>query len=319
MLGNIKRYLVGQPLTTDRVSHERLSKKKALAIFSSDALSSVAYATEAILIVLVTAENVQNALPWTWLISIVICVLLTILIISYRQTIGAYPGGGGAYTVCKENLGENAGLIAAASLIIDYILTVAVSIAAGTAAVTSAFPQLHPHAVLISNVAIVILTLANLRGIRESGSIFAFPTYVFIFSLIGMFVWLGYISFMQPPTASVSLAPHSSQGVGLWLVLVAFANGCAALTGVEAISNGVTAFKAPEQDNAKTTLVWMGLTLGILFLGVSYFAHVYSVLPNEQETVVSQLARHLNSPFFYYLIQVSTAAILFLAANTKLQ
>src|ERR1700733_7484705 len=156
MLTNIKRFLVGKPLATDRACHERLSKKKALAVFSSDALSSVAYATEAILIVLVTAQNMNNALPWTWFISITICVLLTLLILSYRQTISAYPNGGGAYTVCKENLGENAGLIAAASLIIDYILTVAVSIAAGTAAVTSAFPSLFPHAVLISNFAVLI-------------------------------------------------------------------------------------------------------------------------------------------------------------------
>ncbi len=314
---SIKRLLVGRPLSTDRVAHERLSKKKALAVFSSDALSSVAYATEAILVVLVTAQNINNALPWTWIISITICVLLTLLILSYRQTISAYPNGGGAYTVCKENLGENAGLVAAASLIIDYILTVAVSIAAGTAAVTSAFPNLNPHAVLISNFAILILTFMNLRGLRDSGNFFALPTYIFIFSIVGMFIGLGFSSITHPTEVSVSLAPHNYQGVGIWLILIAFANGCTALTGVEAISNGVTAFEHPEQDNAKTTLVWMGLILGTLFLGISYFSHVYSILPKDDETVVSQLARHLNNSFFYYLIQISTALILFLAANTS--
>jgi amino acid transporter len=171
--------------------------------------------------------------------------------------------------------------------------------------------------VLISNAAILILTVMNLRGLRESGSVFAFPTYVFIFSMFGMFAWLGFSSFHQPHEVLVSLAPHTYEGVGIWLIFVAFANGCTALTGVEAISNGVTAFKHPEQDNAKTTLVWMGLILGSLFLGVSYFAHVYSILPNDQETVISQLARHLNNPFCYYLIQTATALILFLAANTS--
>jgi len=315
---NIKRLLVGEPLTTDRVSHERLSKKKALAVFSSDALSSVAYATEAILFELMAAQSIPNALPWTWVISITICILLVILIASYRQTISAYPNGGGAYTVCKENLGENAGLVAAASLIIDYVLTVAVSIAAGTAAVTSAFPSLLPHRVLISNAAIFILMSMNLRGIRESGSILSIPTYVFVFSMLAMFIWLGVTSAGGAiPASSYSLAPSGLHGVGLWLVLVAFANGCTALTGVEAISNGITAFKQPEQQNAKTTLVWMGTILATLFLGVSYFAHVYGITPKDTETLVSQLARHLNNTFAYYLIQAATAGILFLAANTS--
>jgi amino acid transporter len=317
MWASAKRFLVGQPLSNEAVSHQRLSKKKALAVFSSDALSSVAYATEAILAILVTAKDPGAAVPWTWPLSISIVALLGILVLSYRQTISAYPGGGGAYTVCKENLGDNQGLIAAAALIIDYILTVAVSIAAGTAAVTSAFPELTEHRVLISVVAIFILMLMNLRGIRESGTVFSIPTYIFIFSIFGMFIWLGAVSHGVPLEHSVALMPHGLQGIGLWIVLVAFANGCTALTGVEAISNGVTAFRHPEQHNAKVTLVWMAVILASMFLGISYFAHLYGILPKDDETVISQLAHHLNNPTAYYTVQAATAAILFLAANTS--
>jgi amino acid transporter len=201
--------------------------------------------------------------------------------------------------------------------LIDYILTVAVSIAAGTAALTSAYPGLYPHRVLISNAAIFILMVMNLRGVRESGAIFASPTYLFIAAYIAMFVWIGFDVITNHPIHGVPLQPSSLQGVGLWLVLVAFANGCSALTGVEAISNGVTAFKQPEQRNAKVTLAWMGVILAFLFLGVTYFAHVYDILPRDQETLVSQLARHTNNHWFYLLIQASTAMILFLAANTS--
>ncbi len=318
MLSTIKRFLVGRPLTTDRVTHERLSKKKALAIFSSDALSSVAYATEQILIVLGGAAVTYNAYPWTWPISLSIVGLLWILIFSYRQTIQAYPGGGGAYTVCKENLGGYASLVAAASLIIDYILTVAVSIAAGTAAMTSAFPDLYPHRVLISTIAIFLLMLMNLRGIRESGTVFAIPTYIFIFSMFTMFGWLTYLYEVHPPAIVTStLMPTSTEGVGAWLIFVAFASGCTALTGVEAISNGVMAFKQPEQKNARITLVWMGAILAVMFLGVSYFAHAYGITSKPDDTVISQLARLLNFDPIYYLIQVATAGILFLAANTS--
>ena len=318
MLSEIKRILVGRPLTTDRVTHERLSKKKALAIFSSDALSSVAYATEQILIVLGGAAVTVNAFPWTWPISLSIVGLLWILIFSYRQTIQAYPGGGGAYTVCKENLGGYPSLVAAASLIIDYVLTVAVSIAAGTAAVTSAIPSLYEHRVLISTIAIFILILMNLRGIRESGTVFAVPTYIFIISIFSMFIWLGYSYINAPPTEGMApLMPVSTQGVGVWLILVAFSSGCTALTGVEAISNGVMAFNQPEQKNARTTLVWMGAILALMFLGVSYFAHVFGINFKPDDTVISQLARHMNFDPLYFLIQAATAGILFLAANTS--
>ncbi|MCC6278192.1 MAG: APC family permease [Oligoflexia bacterium] len=318
MWRELKRFIVGAPLSTDRVQHERLSKKKALAVFSSDALSSVAYATEAILVELSKAVIVVNALPWTWPISLSICALLWILVISYRQVINAYPNGGGAYIVSRENLGENVGLIAGASLLIDYILTVAVSVAAGVAAVTSAFPELKEHAVLIGNMAVIALMFMTLRGVRESGTVFAIPTYVFIFSLIILFAWL---SFVPAPIiaegASAPLVPKTTDGVGIWLILIAFSSGCAALTGVEAISNGTTAFKKPEAQNAKATMVWMAVILAVLFLGIGYFAHQFQILPSEKETVVSQLARQTGSTWFYYVVQASTALILFLAANTS--
>ncbi|MDZ4676474.1 MAG: APC family permease [Oligoflexia bacterium] len=318
MLSALKRFMVGVPLSTDRVSHERLSKRKALAVFSSDALSSVAYASEAIILELAKAAIIVHALPWTWPISLSIVGLLWILVLSYRQTISAYPNGGGAYTVSKENLGENVGLVAGASLLIDYILTVAVSIAAGVAAVTSAFPTMLPHSVAIANVAILILMFMNLRGIRESGSVFAIPTYVFIIGMFILFAWLGIQSiFINPPEVTTPLMPQTTDGVGIFMILIAFSSGCAALTGVEAISNGVTAFKQPEQKNAKTTLVWMAILLAILFAGVSYFTHVYNIMPKDHETVISQLARITGSNLFYYFIQASTALILFLAANTS--
>lgn len=314
---NLKKLLVGQPLASDRVTHERLSKKKALAIFSSDALSSTAYATEEILRVLVPAVAMIHYAHWSVPIAIAIVGLLWILILSYRQTIAAYPNGGGAYTVSKENLGTRLGLVAGAALIIDYILTVAVSAAAGAAAVTSAFPSLREHSVLICNIAIIVLMFINLRGIRESGTIFAVPTYIFIFSLIVLF---GFLVFAPSETAvksTATLFPQAGEQISWWLLLVAFASGCTALTGVEAISNGVQAFKKPEQTNAKQTLVAMGVILAILFFGITYFANVYAIVPKSEETVVSQLARLSNSSALYYLIQAATAGILFLAANTS--
>ncbi len=320
MLGmpfNLKKILVGTPLASDRVDHERISKKKALAVFSSDALSSVAYATEEILIVLTGTAIAYKAIPWATPIALTIVGLLWILIFSYRQTISAYPNGGGAYTVCKENLGTKVGLVAGASLIIDYILTVAVSVAAGTAAVTSAFPELHTHAVLIANVSIFILTFINLRGIRESGTVFAVPTYIFIFAMIAMF---GLLIFFPSPgivPSALPFFPSSIEGESYWTILVAFASGCTALTGVEAISNGVMSFKKPEQRNAQITLVWMGAILVALFLGVTYFANHYGIVPKEHETVISQIARLAGIPMFYYLVQAATAGILFLAANTS--
>ncbi|MBK9293498.1 MAG: APC family permease [Oligoflexia bacterium] len=314
---SLKKLIVGQPIASDRAAQERLSKKKALAIFSSDALSSTAYATEEILRVLVPAVAMVQYAHWSVPIAICIVGLLWILILSYRQTITAYPNGGGAYSVSKENLGTRLGLVAGAALIIDYILTVAVSVAAGAAAVTSAFPSMLEHGVLIANIAIIVLMLINLRGIRESGNIFAVPTYIFVFSLLTLFAFLFIAPSPNAVKSTYSLFPHAGEDISWWIIFVAFASGCTALTGVEAISNGVQAFKKPEQENAKKTLVLMGCILAVLFFGITYFANTFSIVPKDTETVVSQLARLSGSNILYYIIQAATAGILFLAANTS--
>lgn len=317
MFKYFKRLLIGKPKNTNQLINERLSKKKALAVFSSDALSSVAYATEEILLVLVLAGAV--ALPYSLPIAAAILGLLAILVLSYRQTVFAYPSGGGAYIVAKENLGTNPGLVAGAALIIDYILTVAVSVAAGVAAITSAFPALHDHKVFIALFFIWILTLLNLRGITESATIFALPTYLFIFSIVlllgtGIFKLTIY---GQPPAPPMPAASISS-GVTVFLILKAFSAGCTALTGVEAISNGVPAFKKPESRNAAITLIIMASIIVILFGGITFLANIYHVRPSAAETVVSQIAAMVfGRNIFYYLIQISTAMILFLAANTS--
>jgi amino acid transporter len=315
----MKHLLIGSPLATAAVNSERLNKIRALAIFSSDALSSVAYATEESMKVLILAG--LGALSLSLPISISVALLLAIVATSYRQTILAYPNGGGSYIVASDNLGRIPGLVAAASLMIDYVLTVAVSVAAGVDAITSAFPPLLPFHVGIAILATVLLTLGNLRGRRESGTIFAIPTYVFIVSLYGLIAYgvahllLGDISY----TADVP-APAPSRSLGLLLILAAFAQGCSAMTGTEAISNGVPAFEEPAPQNARATLTWMAVVLGTLFLGVSILATHLNVIPNNQETVISQIARAVvgKGPY-YYLIQFSTAAILFLAANTSFQ
>ncbi|MDA8234964.1 MAG: APC family permease [Clostridia bacterium] len=314
---SLKRFFIGKPLSTSQLAHERLTKKKALAVFSSDALSSVAYATEEILLVLVLAGAV--ALPYSFPIALGILALLLILVLSYRQTILAYPSGGGAYIVAKDNLGVYPGLVAGSALLIDYTLTVAVSIAAGVAALTSAFPALMDHKVLIAVVFIWILTILNLRGITESATIFAFPTYIFIFSII-ILVGSGIFELVthgRPPVPELP-EPALTGGVTLFLLLRAFSSGCAALTGVEAISNGVPAFKKPESRNAVITLMIMGGIIVILFGGITLLANLYHITPKHDETVVSQIAAEVfGRNFFYYLVQFSTAMILFLAANTS--
>ncbi|HUX88560.1 MAG TPA: APC family permease [Chloroflexota bacterium] len=317
VLAQIKHVLIGAPLATAAMPHERLNKTRALAIFSSDALSSVAYATEEIMKVLVLAG--LGALSLTLPISIVIALLITIIVTSYRQTIVAYPNGGGSYIVSSDNLGRIPGLVAAAALMIDYTLTVAVSIAAGVDAITSAFPELLDEKVLICVVAIVLLTIGNLRGIRESGTIFAVPTYVFILGMYVLIVYgiirllLGGMHYV--PTVA---PPVPSRTIGLVLLLTAFAQGCAAVTGVEAISNGVPAFKEPSPGNARATMVWMAIVLATLFLGVSILGTHLNIVPNSQETVISQITRVVaGRGAFYYLIQFSTALILLLAANTS--
>ena len=314
----LKRWLVGNPLKTAQAAHQRLSKRLALAVFASDPLSSVAYATEEILLVLVPSSLAfaHFSIP----ISLMIVLLLAILIRSYSQIIFEYPGGGGAYIVSKSNLGEWPGLTAAASLMIDYVMTVAVSVAAGIAAITSAIPSLFPYRTVLGVFAIVIVLLVNLRGVRESGKVFAVPTYMFVGSLLLMLaVGTFQLLFGQlTPVVSQSMVSQTAvESVSLFLLLRAFSSGCTALTGVEVISNGVQAFRPPEPKNAVITMITMALVLGTLFLGISTMAYYLGVLPKDDETVVSQVARAiLGEGVLYYLIQASTMLILVLAANS---
>jgi amino acid transporter len=314
----LKRIILGTPLATAAAKEERLSKKAGLAIFSSDALSSTAYATEEILLVLVLAGT--GALPLSLPIGIGIAILVMIVASSYWQTIHAYPSGGGAYTVAKENLGTLPGLVAGAALMVDYVLTVAVSTAAGVAAITSAFPGAYPHRVQIALAFVFALMLANLRGLRETGRTFAIPTYCFFVSLAGLLL-AGLVRIVTgniPASDIHVIAIEAALPLTTFLVLRAFSSGCAALTGIEAISNGVQAFKPPESRNAGITLAWMAAILVTLFLGLTVLSNLFHVVPVEGETVVSILAQRIfgrTAP--YYLIQASTAVILLLAANTS--
>ena len=311
----LKGFFIGESLPTSAHAEERLSNAAALAVLSSDALSSVAYATEEILLVLVAAGS--SGLGLSLPIAIAIILLLAIVVLSYRQTIRAYPQGGGSYIVARENLGIYPGLVAGGSLMIDYILTVTVSISAGTAALTSAIPELQRFTVGLCVIFIFLLTLANLRGVRESGKLFMIPTYTFIvsiFVLIGLGLYQQ--AFGQIPQSYPNIPVGES--LSLFFILRAFSAGCTALTGVEAISDGVLAFKQPEWKNARLTLLYMGVILGIMFIGITYLVRVYHIVPEEGQTVVSLLGREIlgNGPF-YYFIQVATLLILLLAANTS--
>ena len=317
LVNRLKRLLVGMPLPTAQARHERLGKATALAVFASDALSSVAYATEEILLVLIMAGTA--ALSYSLPIGFAIAVLIAIVVSSYRQTILAYPQGGGAYIVSKDNLGTLPGLVAAAALMIDYVLTVAVSVAAGIAAVTSAVPALFRYRVWLCVLGVAAIAIANLRGIRESGKIFAAPTYLFVASLFGLVVYgsLGAI-FNFIGEAPYPRHPPGLEGVGLFLILRAFAAGCAALTGVEAVSDGVPAFRPPEARNARIVLSGLGIILITLFLGITFLSNDFGIRPRQDETVVSQLARHVfGTGLAYYEIQLVTMLILLLAANTS--
>ncbi len=316
-LSRLKRVFLGSPLPTAQSRHERLAKTTALAVFASDALSSVAYATEEILLVLVLAGSV--ALSYSLPISIAIAVLIAIVVSSYRQTIRAYPQGGGAYIVSKDNLGVPAGLVAGAALLIDYVLTVAVSVAAGIAALTSAVPALFPYRSWLCVAAVVAVAVANLRGLRESGKLFAAPTYLFIGSLFVLVVYGGAGAIFDfIPEAPYQRHPPGLEGVGLFLFLRAFASGCTALTGVEAVSDGVPAFKPPEGHNARIVLTWLGVILIVLFMGITFLAYDFGIAPRHEETVVSQLARHVfGGGAIYFEIQAVTMLILLLAANTS--
>jgi len=318
----VKHLLIGVPLATENLIHERLSKIKALAVFSSDAISSSAYATEEILLALVLAGAAANteALP----IAMAIAALLCVVVFSYRQTIKAYPKGGGSYIVAKENLGVLPSLTAGSALMVDYILTVSVSIAAGTAALIAAVPEIEGARVEIAIGLVALMTIANLRGIRESGSIFAAPTYFFILTFGGM-ILVGIIKLAMGSFDGASLshsappreAVEAAQGLTLFLILRAFASGATALTGVEAISDGVPAFKPDEPKNASITLLWMAGILATLFVGVTFLTVRLGILPSEGETVVSQVGKMVfgDNPL-YYLLQATTVMILVLAANT---
>ncbi|MCU0475832.1 MAG: APC family permease [Anaerolineae bacterium] len=325
-MGNfsIRRTIIGEPLATSQVSHQRLSKFKALAVFSSDALSSTSYATEAILLVLVAAGT--GALAISWPVALGIVALMLVVAFSYYQTVHAYPNGGGAYIVSKDNLGTWPGLVAAASLLIDYILTVAVSVSAGVAALTSAFPELEPNRVPIAIIIVAFITVMNLRGVKESGTFFSIPTYAFIVGIMLMIVW----GLIRMVTGNVP-APlegqvvtdgviQASESLTLFIILRAFSAGCTALTGIEAISNGIPAFKTPESKNAGQTLIIMVAMLSTMFIGITFLANHYPIEVHAHggPTVLSQINAEVfgqNTPLFYYL-QFATLFILSLAANT---
>jgi amino acid transporter len=319
-VGGLKRLIVGQRIPSHLAHRERFGKSTGLAILSSDALSSVAYATEEILRTLLVAGTAS-----LWLVTPIGCVIAGLMLVigfSYRQTIMAYPNGGGAYKVAGENIGVVPGLIAASALLLDYVLTVAVSIAAGVAAITSAFPSSHLDTVQLALGFLALIMIGNLRGIRESGRIFSLPTFLFLGSMgallvVGTYKALtGQIAPIEP--ASTAFLPQEAASLSVFLVLRAFSNGCTALTGIEAISNGVPAFKPPEARNAAITLLIMIACAVTCFMGVTLLAHAYGVIPAPEETVISQLSRAIfgGRGAFYYVTQAATTMILVLAANT---
>jgi amino acid transporter len=323
----VKRILVGRPLATTEQEHQRIPKVIALAVFSSDAISSTAYATEEILFVTALgASSLLLGLDTLIPIGIAVALLLSIVAFSYRQTIFAYPSGGGSYVVSRENLGENPSLIAGASLLVDYILTVAVSISAGVAAIISIpeFDELGKHRVLLGIALIILITLANLRGIKESGRLFSAPTYLYIVMITGLVVYglarvfvfndIGTVPFNQ---AAFEGTRYAGGTLGLFLILKGFSSGAVALTGVEAISNGVPAFRRPESRNAAATLTWMAIILGVLFLGVSVLAKQLQPYPSHDQTVLAQMGLLVfGNGAIFFVLQIATAMILTLAANT---
>jgi len=317
---NLSSWLIGRPLSTADASHQTIGKVVGLAVFASDALSSTAYATQEILVILAAAGTI--AFGYVVPISMAIVALLAIVTISYEQTIHAYPDGGGAYIVARDNLGEFPALIAGASLLTDYILTVSVSIASGVAQITSAFPDLYEYRVMLSVIFIMFIMMMNLRGVKESGTAFAVPTYFFV---VLMFITVGIGLFRQFVAGTLGtvidppeLLAHGVSQITPFLILHAFASGTTALTGVEAISNGITAFKEPRSKNAGITLVWMSLILGSLFLGISFLTKVIGAVPSESETVISQLARTIfaGRGTLYLMLIGATTVILIMAANT---
>lgn len=316
----IQTWLIGRPLATVDAPHQTIGKLVGLAVFSSDALSSVAYAPQELLIVLAAASAGAFGYPIPLAIGIV--VLLAILTLSYEQTIHAYPGGGGAYIVARDNLGELPAQTAGAALLTDYILTVAVSISSGVAQLVSAYPGLYEYRVLLCVAMVALVTLINMRGVKESGTTFAVPTYFFIVMMLITLI-VGMARYFAGSLGQVINPPHmgelaGTQPITLFLLLKAFASGTSALTGVEAISNGITAFKEPRSRNAGATLVWMSVILGVMMLGITFLAHAVGALPSEEETIISQIARTAfgGRGALYLATIASTTIILIMAANT---
>jgi amino acid transporter len=315
---SLRRIILGERLPTSRAIHERLPKLLALPTFAADAISSSAYATEEILLVLVLAGS--GGLRYSTAVAIAIAALFTIVALSYRQTVTAYPAGGGAYTVARENLGLYPGLIAASALLADYVLTVAVSIASGVAAVVSAAPALDGYRVELCLVFIAFITIANLRGARESGRLFAGPTYFYVVVMLLMLIVAGLRDVLSHGAVTAPQPVRPEQALTMLLLLRAFAGGCAALTGTEAVANSIPSFRPPESRNAATTLMWMLAVCVALNVGAAACAQLYHIVPDptHQETVISQLTRTVfGRGAFYYVLQAATAIILALAATTS--
>ncbi|MBL8147382.1 MAG: APC family permease, partial [Anaerolineae bacterium] len=327
---HVKEWVLGRRLDTKEAPHQTVSKPVGLAVFASDAISSTAYATEEILLILSLAVT-GGATMWITSGSILglsipiafaIAVLLVIVTVSYRQTIYAYPNGGGAYIVARDNFGELMAQIAGAALLTDYILTVAVSTSSGVAQITSAIPALQPHRVTIAVAVITFIMIVNLRGVKESGRLFAIPTYFFVL-MMGFTLAVGFIQYLSgtlPTVVDVEAVEHTVlEPLGLFLVLKAFSSGCTALTGIEAISNGIPAFKQPRSRNAAVTLAWMSGILVTLFLSITLIANKIQALPSEHETIISQIGRTIfgDSSILYFLLMAGTALILLMAANTS--
>lgn len=313
MMG-IQRLLLGRPLPTSAAHEERLSTSRAIGAFGIDALSSVAYGPDEILYVLVLAGTAGYAanLP----IAFVIMTLMVLVVVSYRQTIHAYPNGGGSFTVAKENLGTKPGLVAAAALMVDYLALIAVSVTAGVQAVGAYVPVLHDHRVLASVGCILLLVLLSLRGIRESGALFAVPTYTFIVSLGAMVLWGGWRILSGDDFTSPHPVPEASSELTAFLVLRAFAGGCSAMTGIEAVANGVPAFRKPEATNAARTLGLLAGVLAVLFLSVVFLGRHIEAVPSEEANVLAQIGRALGGGPLFYLVQTSVAFVLLFAAST---
>lgn len=315
-----RSWFIGSTLPLSEAPNQTVGKAVGLAVFASDALSSTAYATQEIMIVLAAAGS--GALGYTFPITSAIVALMIVVSISYEQTIHAYPGGGGAYIVARDNLGELPAQTAGAALLTDYILTVAVSISSGVAQITSAFPNLYPHRVVIAVSMVLMIMIINLRGVKESGITFAIPTYFFVFSMV-ITVAFGFFRYFTGNLGTVVTPPEmvltdTIRTITPFLILHAFSSGTTAMTGIEAISNGITAFKEPRSKNAGITLIWMSGILATLFLGISFLAGSIAAVPSESETIISQIARTVygNQGFFYLMIIAGTALILIMAANT---